>query len=144
MKKDFPKIKLYYVGKRLNGNALVHAYTETLPTPLKNGKFFNSVTSEKLIMFSKKLLGYESIGHSLLTLKTETGVKSPYEITPDKAPKELITFWSTQELTDTGKHKMRKKTSEKLDGDVALLIQAIKEYSPSRRSAAIQALIKLL
>lgn len=138
------QVVLFYVGRRMNGNKLVHAYTKTVPIPQSNGSFFNASIEEKLMLFKKRLIGVETIGKSVLCIETSTGVKAPYSFATNTVSKEVITLWSTIAISNVGQYEMRKENAVKIDGDVNKLIEAIKKYAPSRKAAAMYALLKLL
>lgn len=138
------RIELYYAGQRLNGDNMLYAYSKIIPD-VKIGEYFSNLPDEKLMLFKKRMLGYEAIGKCIQATLVENGTKGPYSLVPNKvAPKEVVEFWSTIEATDKGRHLTRKESKVKLDGDVEKLIKIIKAYSPSRKHAAIYALLKLL
>lgn len=137
-------IEIYYAGQRLNSDKLVHAYSLTLPKVVTQEHFARQ-PDEKLMLFKSRLIGYEAIGKCIRATRTEKGTKAPYDILDNvKVPKEVIEYWSALTMTDKGRHTMLKESKVKLEGDVEKLIKIIKTYSPSRKHAAIAALLKLL
>jgi hypothetical protein len=128
-------MKLVYIGKRLNAkNNVLYGYVdETAPTV---DSYF----------FSKRLVGYETIGSKVECEPTETGVKGA-KMTPDRFDnKELIEKWSVRQASAVAEKDNIKLMKEESKHSLDNLIKVVKDntHSQSERKKVMLYIISKL
>jgi hypothetical protein len=99
----------------------------------KNFYFYINTETKRELLFTKKLVGYETIGCVLEVTETDDGVKTPYKyvgkLEKESDLYEKITEWSIQERTALQEKRMQSEAKKKHSETIEELVGQIKTAS---------------